>query len=179
MVLLATAGLNNATAQETAKPVAVDAGTVIKEPNLQNKLLETTESIKTKEKELKLLEQKIKTSKDQNFLKQAEQEETEYKEIITELKNEFIDLATGGAKLYVEPKQPEQGFDWHEDLKTIAGPLLGGTLIGMHMPLPRLFLVAAAPMVLGTVAALFLARLCYLRFGGHQLDDTAAVRTLA
>lgn len=59
---------------------------------------------------------------------------------------------------------------------SIAGPLLGGALIGMHMPLPRLFLVAAAPMILGTVAALFLARLCYLRFGGHQLDDAAAVR---
>ena len=60
---------------------------------------------------------------------------------------------------------------------SIAGPLIGGMLIGMHMPLPQLFLVAAAPMILGTIAALFLARLCYVRFRGHQLDDTAAARS--
>lgn len=126
MLFLAAACMHYATAQDVGKTAAAaTAKPVVLEPSLQEKLLTTSESIKTKEQELKLLEQKIKTSKDQNFLKQAEQEVMEYREIITELKSEFIDLATGGAKLYAEPKQPEQEFDWQQDLRTIAGPMLG------------------------------------------------------
>ena len=124
MLLLAATGMNYSTAQEADKTAAAITEPAIEEPSLQDKLLGTSESIKTKEQELKQLEQKIKTSKDQNFLKQAEQEVTEYKEIIMELKDEFIDLSTGGAKLYEEPKQPVQEFDWREDLKTIASPLV-------------------------------------------------------
>ncbi len=57
---------------------------------------------------------------------------------------------------------------------SILGPLIGGMLIGMHMPMPQLFAAAAAPMLAGTVAALVLARLCFRRFGGLQLDERAA-----
>ena len=124
ILLLAVSGINYTTAQEAKKPAAAPEETVIEEQSLQDKLLGTVESIKAKEKELKLLEQKIKTSTDQNFLKQADQEVAEYREIITELNKEFVDLAAGGAKLYAEPKQPEQEFDWREDLRTIAGPML-------------------------------------------------------
>lgn len=41
---------------------------------------------------------------------------------------------------------------------SIAGPLVGGLLIGMRMPLPQLFLVAALPLVIGTVVAVVLIR---------------------
>lgn len=62
---------------------------------------------------------------------------------------------------------------------SILGPLVGGMLIGMHMPMPQLFAAAAAPMLAGAVAASVLARLCFLRFGRLQLDDRAAVDGLA
>ena len=112
-------------ADPPATPVKAAAEVVSTEPGLQERLLETTESINNREKELRLLEKKIKASTDQNFLKQAEQEAADLREIITDLKNQFIALAADGAELYPAPKQPEQTFDWQEDLKTIAGPLLG------------------------------------------------------
>lgn len=59
---------------------------------------------------------------------------------------------------------------------SILGPLIGGVLIGMGLPVQQLFVIAAMPMVIGVAAALLLARLCYLRFGSHQLDDTPAAR---
>ena len=57
---------------------------------------------------------------------------------------------------------------------SILGPLLGGWLIAMHISLQSLFIIAAIPMLAGSVAALILTRLCYTRFGGLQLDDTPA-----
>jgi len=54
---------------------------------------------------------------------------------------------------------------------SILGPLIGGVLIGMHVPTDTLFLVATTPMIVGSIAALFLARLCYVRLQGFQLDD--------
>lgn len=53
----------------------------------------------------------------------------------------------------------------------IVGPLIGGMLLGMKLPLSQLFLAAAGPMLAGTVAALVLVRLCYRRLGGLRLGD--------
>jgi AAHS family 4-hydroxybenzoate transporter-like MFS transporter len=53
----------------------------------------------------------------------------------------------------------------------MVGPLLGGYLIQMHLPMRALFLAASAPMWIGAVAALILVRLCYLRLGRLQLND--------
>ena len=53
----------------------------------------------------------------------------------------------------------------------IAGPLLGGQLIKMGLPMRQLFLAAAAPMVVGAVAAVMLVRLCYVRLGALRLSD--------
>jgi MFS transporter, AAHS family, 4-hydroxybenzoate transporter len=53
----------------------------------------------------------------------------------------------------------------------IVGPLAGGVMLGMNLPLEKLFLAAAAPMVIGAVAAVVLVRLCYLRLGGLRLED--------
>ncbi|MEP7242355.1 MAG: MFS transporter [Gammaproteobacteria bacterium] len=58
---------------------------------------------------------------------------------------------------------------------SIVGPLVGGVLVAMKMPLQQLFLWAALPMVVGLVAAIAVARLCYVRFQGFQLDDKPAV----
>ncbi|MGH8150469.1 MAG: MFS transporter [Steroidobacteraceae bacterium] len=53
----------------------------------------------------------------------------------------------------------------------IVGPLAGGVLLGMNLPLRQLFMAAALPMLAGTVAAVLLARLCYRRLGGLRLED--------
>jgi MFS transporter, AAHS family, 4-hydroxybenzoate transporter len=58
----------------------------------------------------------------------------------------------------------------------IVGPLLGGQLIKMHLPMRQLFLAASAPMWLGAVAALVLVRLCYVRLGRLQLSDVPVPR---
>jgi len=54
---------------------------------------------------------------------------------------------------------------------SILGPLLGGYLISIHMTMQKLFMIAAVPMLIGSIAALILCKLCYTRFGGLQLDD--------
>ncbi len=53
----------------------------------------------------------------------------------------------------------------------IVGPLVGGHLIKMHLPMRQLFLAAAAPMLIGAVAAVVLVRLCYVRLGMLRLGD--------
>jgi MFS transporter, AAHS family, 4-hydroxybenzoate transporter len=53
----------------------------------------------------------------------------------------------------------------------VVGPLLGGVLLGMNLPLRQLFLAAAAPMLVGAVAAVVLVRLCHIRLGGLHLGD--------
>jgi len=58
----------------------------------------------------------------------------------------------------------------------IVGPLLGGYLIQLHLPMRQLFLAASAPMWVGAVAALILVRLCYLRLGRLQLSDVPLQR---
>jgi hypothetical protein len=42
------------------------------------------------------------------------------------------------------------------------------------MTLQELFAWAALPMIIGCVAAILVARLCYLRFRGNKLDDKPA-----
>ncbi|HTV80639.1 MAG TPA: MFS transporter [Steroidobacteraceae bacterium] len=58
----------------------------------------------------------------------------------------------------------------------IAGPLLGGHLIKLHLPLRQLFLAAAVPMLIGAVAAVILVRLCYVRLGALRLSDVPVRR---
>ena len=57
---------------------------------------------------------------------------------------------------------------------SMVGPLIGGLLIGMKLPLQQLFLLAAAPMLIGLIASIGVARLCYTRLGGLHLDDVPA-----
>jgi MFS transporter, AAHS family, 4-hydroxybenzoate transporter len=58
----------------------------------------------------------------------------------------------------------------------IVGPLLGGHLIKLHLPMRQLFLAAAMPMLIGAVAAVILVRLCYVRLGALRLGDVPLLR---
>ncbi|MEX2524737.1 MAG: MFS transporter [Gammaproteobacteria bacterium] len=57
---------------------------------------------------------------------------------------------------------------------SILGPLIGGALIGLGIPMNQIFLAATLPMLIGGVAALILVRLSYIRFSALQLDDKPA-----
>jgi MFS transporter, AAHS family, 4-hydroxybenzoate transporter len=54
---------------------------------------------------------------------------------------------------------------------SIAGPLVGGMLIGLKVPAQQFFLLAAVPMAVGFIASLGAARLCYRRFGDLHIDE--------
>jgi AAHS family 4-hydroxybenzoate transporter-like MFS transporter len=55
----------------------------------------------------------------------------------------------------------------------ISGPMIGGWLIGKHLPLQRLFLVPVIPMTVGAVASFALMRVCFVLFGGRRLEAEA------
>jgi MFS transporter, AAHS family, 4-hydroxybenzoate transporter len=55
----------------------------------------------------------------------------------------------------------------------IAGPMIGGWLIGRHLPVQRLFFVPVAPMAVGAVASFVLMRVCFKMFGGRRLEAEA------
>ena len=59
---------------------------------------------------------------------------------------------------------------------SFVGPLLGGYLIKMHLPMRQLFLAASVPMMVGAVAAVVLVRLCYVRLGALRLSDVPLQR---
>ena len=59
---------------------------------------------------------------------------------------------------------------------SIAGPLVGGVLLGRHVPLQQLFFVAAAPMIAGLTASAIASRLSYRRLGALHLDTVANAR---
>lgn len=51
----------------------------------------------------------------------------------------------------------------------IAGPIVAGILLGMHLSIQYLFLFLALPLVIATIASIILARLYYVRFQGAGL----------
>ena len=54
---------------------------------------------------------------------------------------------------------------------SVVGPIMGGALIAMQLPMGRLFYAPAIALALGAVAALVMMRLCWRRFGAHRLDE--------
>lgn len=54
---------------------------------------------------------------------------------------------------------------------SVVGPIMGGALIAMQLPMGRLFYAPASALALGAVAALVMMRLCWRRFGAHRLDE--------
>jgi MFS transporter, AAHS family, 4-hydroxybenzoate transporter len=57
---------------------------------------------------------------------------------------------------------------------SIAAPIIGGALLGMSVSTRELFFAPGAALVLGAIAAGILAMLCFQRFAGCRLDETAA-----
>jgi AAHS family 4-hydroxybenzoate transporter-like MFS transporter len=65
---------------------------------------------------------------------------------------------------------------------SIGGPLLGGLLVGLKVPPQQFFLLAAVPMMVGLIASIGVARLCYQRLGTIHLNEmtqTASPETTA
>jgi AAHS family 4-hydroxybenzoate transporter-like MFS transporter len=61
---------------------------------------------------------------------------------------------------------------------SVLGPIVGGILIGMQLPLIWLLLAIAAPLLVGAFAAFVLAQLSKRRFGGWTLDERPTSTTL-
>ncbi|MHB1204721.1 MAG: MFS transporter [Rhodospirillaceae bacterium] len=57
---------------------------------------------------------------------------------------------------------------------SVLGPIVGAILIGMKLPLIWLLSAIAAPLLLGALAAVMLARLNKQRFGSWTLDERSA-----
>lgn len=57
----------------------------------------------------------------------------------------------------------------------LAAPVLGGVMLGMHLPIQQLLLAPAAAMVVGAVSCASLAWLCRRRFGGPHLDQFSTI----
>ncbi len=64
-------------------------------------------------------------------------------------------------------------------LGAVAGPLLGGVLIGWQLPMGRIFLLLVVPEAIAGCICLGVARLCYRRFHSLRLDDKPALAALA
>jgi AAHS family 4-hydroxybenzoate transporter-like MFS transporter len=78
------------------------------------------------------------------------------------------------AGLLYPPPVKSRGVGWAlavGRIGSIAGPLLGGLMLALGLPLQQLFALAALPMLAGALAALALARACRRRFGSHRIDD--------
>ena len=59
---------------------------------------------------------------------------------------------------------------------SLAAPVIGGALLGLHLPMQDLLLAPAAALAVGAVAAGVLAVLCVRRFGGCRLDERPGAR---
>ena len=62
---------------------------------------------------------------------------------------------------------------------SILGPIFGGKLIAMKLSVPMLFLIAAIPFVVGTLACVALATLYAARFSGAGLGEREATTRMA
>jgi AAHS family 4-hydroxybenzoate transporter-like MFS transporter len=60
-------------------------------------------------------------------------------------------------------------------LGAVAGPIIAGVLVGMHLTIEHLFLVLAIPLAVACVASVILARLYYVRFQGAGLGRRDAM----
>ena len=96
---------------------------------------------------------------------------------LTVLGAQFGNNAAAG--LLYPPRVKSRGVGWAlavGRIGSIAGPLVGGLMLSLHLPLQRLFLLASLPMLLGTIAAGFLARTYWRHRGQHPIDDALAER---
>lgn len=94
------------------------------ELTFEEKVVGLKKALAEKEKEKKSLERQLKTEQDELVQEQLKQELTSASDVIVGLREEIVNLSTGGAKLYDEPPVVQREFDWREDLELIFEPLL-------------------------------------------------------
>jgi AAHS family 4-hydroxybenzoate transporter-like MFS transporter len=59
---------------------------------------------------------------------------------------------------------------------SFIGPMMGSIVIAMSVPASRIFLVAAAPIAIGSMTSLALTVYCYRRFGSLRLRESKQVQ---
>jgi AAHS family 4-hydroxybenzoate transporter-like MFS transporter len=60
---------------------------------------------------------------------------------------------------------------------SLGAPIIGGILLGMHLPTQELYLVPAGALIVGALSAGLLVAMCARRFRSYRLDDIAAAST--
>jgi AAHS family 4-hydroxybenzoate transporter-like MFS transporter len=58
-------------------------------------------------------------------------------------------------------------------LGALAAPIIGGGLLGMHLPAQELYFVPAFSLLIGAIASGIMVMSCVRRFGGYRLDESA------
>lgn len=94
------------------------------EPSFEEKILALKQTIKQKEKEQKFIQEAIGNEADELVKQRLQQELVAASEVIVGLREEIVNISTGGARLYEEPPVVKREFDWRKDLELIFEPLL-------------------------------------------------------
>ena len=102
---------------------AQDTG-VAEELTLNQRLSSIVTTIKERERLIGQDNQRLTSTEDPTLTQQLTQKINTDKEIIQELREQFVTLSTGGEKIYVERKSVEQKINWQEDLEAIFAPLI-------------------------------------------------------
>ena len=58
-------------------------------------------------------------------------------------------------------------------LGSLAAPIIGGILLGVHLPVQKLYFVPAFSLFIGAIASGIMVLFCVRRFGGFRLDESA------
>lgn len=93
-------------------------------PTFEQRLQGLHDTLKSKEKERRVLEGELKAENDPLTREQLQQELSAANDIIVGVREEIVILSTGGAKLYSEPPVQSEDFNWQKDLELIFEPLL-------------------------------------------------------
>ena len=62
-------------------------------------------------------------------------------------------------------------------LGSLAAPIIGGILLGMHLPVQKLYFVPAFSLFIGAISSGIMVLFCVRRFGGFRLDESAVPAT--
>ena len=93
-------------------------------PTLEEQLLELQKNLSDKEKEKKQLERRLRSEKDEVVKERLTQELTAAEDIIIGMREEFVQFATGGTKVFKEPTPVQEEFDWRKDMELLFQPLI-------------------------------------------------------
>ncbi len=94
------------------------------ELTFEQRLTGLQKTLKEKEREKVELKQKLKAEEDLVTQEQLRQELTSVEDIIVGIREDIVNISTGGAELFSEPPVVKKKFDWKRDLELIFEPLL-------------------------------------------------------